>query len=68
MALLEKKTRDLSDEGSLRKRIVILRSIVALLMLSALSAHAENCSDYPGGVLDGFAGTVAPSQLKIDRN
>ncbi|HXW10058.1 MAG TPA: hypothetical protein VD737_05555, partial [Steroidobacteraceae bacterium] len=26
-----------------------------------------DCSDYPGGVLDGFAGTIAPSQLQIDR-
>jgi uncharacterized repeat protein (TIGR01451 family)/fimbrial isopeptide formation D2 family protein len=39
-----------------------------LLLAAAFSAQAENCSDYPNGVLDGAAGTVAPSQLFIDRN
>jgi uncharacterized repeat protein (TIGR01451 family) len=38
-----------------------------LLLGTAFSARAENCSDYPGGVLDGFAGTIAPEQLQIDR-
>jgi uncharacterized repeat protein (TIGR01451 family) len=37
-------------------------------MALASSAHAQDCSDYPGGLLDGFAGTIAPSQLQIDRN
>jgi uncharacterized repeat protein (TIGR01451 family) len=32
------------------------------------SAQAQDCSDYPGGVLDGSAGTIAPAQLQIDRN
>jgi len=40
----------------------------ALLLLCALTARAQDCSDYPDGVLDGFAGTIAPSQLQIDRN
>ncbi len=39
-----------------------------LLLGTAASAQADDCSAYPGGVLDGFAGTVAPSQLSIDRN
>ena len=39
-----------------------------LLSIAAVSAHAQDCSDYPNGVIDGFAGDVAPSQLQIDRN
>ncbi|MBT8092506.1 MAG: DUF11 domain-containing protein, partial [Gammaproteobacteria bacterium] len=44
--------------------------LCALLLLlgMAFSANAQDCSDYPGGVLDGDAGTIAPSQLQIDRN
>jgi uncharacterized repeat protein (TIGR01451 family) len=41
---------------------------LALLLLGAQAAYAEDCSDYPGGVLDGAAGTPAPSQLYIERN
>jgi uncharacterized repeat protein (TIGR01451 family) len=40
----------------------------ALLTLAASPAQAQDCSDYPGGLLDGFAGTIAPSQLQIDRH
>ena len=48
---------------------VALRLFACLaLMLSAHSALAEDCSDYPNGVLDGATGTPAPSQLQIDRN
>ncbi len=32
-----------------------------------MSAHAQDCSDYLNGLLDGEAGTIAPSQLQIDR-
>ena len=39
-----------------------------LLTFSAFTAQAEVCSDYPNGVIDGFAGDIAPSQLQIDRN
>ena len=39
-----------------------------LLLGAAFAARADDCSAYPGGVLDGFAGTPAPSQIKIDRN
>jgi uncharacterized repeat protein (TIGR01451 family) len=39
-----------------------------LLLGAAPSAQAADCSDYPGGIIDGFAGTIAPSQLQIDRD
>ncbi len=41
---------------------------LAAWLLPAERARADDCSQYPGGVLDGFAGTVAPSQLNIDTN
>jgi uncharacterized repeat protein (TIGR01451 family) len=44
--------------------------LLLLFVLSALTARpaeAQACSDY-GGVLDGFAGDIAPSQLQIDQN
>jgi uncharacterized repeat protein (TIGR01451 family) len=47
---------------------VIPLLIVALFLGAAFPAQAEDCSDYPGGVIDGFAGTIPPSQLQIDRN
>ena len=46
----------------------ILLLAFALLLGAAAPAQAEDCSSYPGGVLDGFAGTPAPSQLYIDQN
>jgi hypothetical protein len=47
----------------------MLRLCAALFLLTAAAgANAQDCSDYPNGTLDGFAGTVAPSQLQIDRN
>ena len=39
-----------------------------LLLGAAFGAHAEDCSQYPGGIIDGATGTPAPSQLNIDRN
>ncbi|HWJ05789.1 MAG TPA: hypothetical protein VNS57_08365, partial [Steroidobacteraceae bacterium] len=39
-----------------------------LLLGGAAVARAEDCSDYPGGVLDGATGTPAPSNLNINRN
>jgi uncharacterized repeat protein (TIGR01451 family) len=46
------------------------RWLLALLLLlgASFTARAENCSDYPGGIIDGYAGTPAPDQLQIDRN
>jgi uncharacterized repeat protein (TIGR01451 family)/fimbrial isopeptide formation D2 family protein len=32
-----------------------------------MAAQAEDCSDFPNGVIDGFAGDIAPSQIQIDR-
>jgi uncharacterized repeat protein (TIGR01451 family) len=58
------------DQISVRargSRIQILLLAFALLLGAALPAQADDCSDYPGGVIDGFAGAVAPSQLQIDR-
>ena len=48
----------------------IVKRLFALLLLlgAAFSARAEDCSDYPGGIIDGDAGTIAPAQLKIDRD
>jgi uncharacterized repeat protein (TIGR01451 family) len=39
-----------------------------LLLGAAFSARADDCSDYPGGLLDGAAGTAYPVQLNIDRD
>jgi uncharacterized repeat protein (TIGR01451 family) len=50
------------------KRTIIRLVTLALLLLIAVSAQAQDCSDYPGGLLDGFAGTLAPSQLQVDQN
>ena len=46
-----------------------IRMFALLLLLAApFAAQAEDGSVYPNGVLDGCAGTVAPSQLQIDQN
>ena len=40
-----------------------------LLLGAAFGARAEDCSDFPNGILDGFVpGTVAPSQISINQN
>ena len=49
-------------------RISILLFGVLLLLGASQPAQAEDCSQYPNGVIDGFAGTTPPSQLQIDRN
>jgi uncharacterized repeat protein (TIGR01451 family) len=59
-----------ADQITLRaggSRIGILLLTLALLLGAASSAHAQACSDF-GGVLDGFAGDIAPPQLQIDRS
>jgi len=53
--------------GAARQVGARLLAIIALLGFAAV-AQAQDCSDYPNGVIDGFAGDVAPSQLQIDRN
>ncbi len=48
---------------------VAFRLFAVLVLLGfAAAAQAESCSDYPGGVLDGFAGGVAPSQIDVDQH
>src|SRR4030095_6587733 len=42
--------------------------VCGMFALAAEPAAAEDCSQYPNGILDGFTGTPAPSQLYIDRN
>jgi uncharacterized repeat protein (TIGR01451 family) len=49
-------------------RSTILLLTFVLLLGTAFSAQAQDCSDYPGGVIDGFAGDLAPPQLQIDTN
>jgi uncharacterized repeat protein (TIGR01451 family)/fimbrial isopeptide formation D2 family protein len=44
-------------------------ALLFVLLVSSAPAYAVNCSDYPGGVIDGFAGAQPPpppSQLQID--
>src|SRR5213593_2576527 len=48
--------------------ITILLFPLALLLLSALPAHADNCVADWGGVIDGYVNPVPPSQIQIDGN
>lgn len=63
------QTKSLSPAriGSIRRLGVRLLAVIALLGL-AVAAQAQDCSDFPNGVIDGFAGDIAPSQLQVDRN
>ena len=55
--------------GGARGSWIVIRLFAVLLLLcGAQSVQAENCSDYPNGLLDGAAGTPAPIQLQIDRD
>jgi uncharacterized repeat protein (TIGR01451 family)/fimbrial isopeptide formation D2 family protein len=49
-------------------RFLYRLSAVVVLTAISLSANAQSCSDYPNGVIDGFAGDIAPSQIQVDRN
>src|SRR5215469_13104976 len=52
-------------------RIRILLFLLALLLLSAVTAHAQSaggCVANLGGVIDGFVTPVPPSQINIDGN
>ena len=53
--------------GSRSRRLGFLLLVLALSLGAASEAHAQACSDF-GGVLDGFAGDIPPSQLQIDQN
>jgi uncharacterized repeat protein (TIGR01451 family) len=68
MVILDRNRRALHDKDSFAKRNSRRLFAFALLLCAAFSAQAQDCSDYPGGVIDGFAGDIAPSQLQIDRN
>ena len=63
MAHFQFATRAFGNKGA----IVRLVTLVLLLCVS-VSAQAQDCSDYTNGLLDGFAGTIAPSQLQVDQN
>jgi uncharacterized repeat protein (TIGR01451 family) len=47
---------------------VIPLLVFALLLGAASAAQAVDCSEFPGGVIDGFTGISPPSQIQIDRN
>ena len=51
-----------------RKWIGILLLAFPLLILADPPARADDCSSFPGGVLDGATGAIAPSQINVDRN
>jgi hypothetical protein len=57
MAHIGKSTR--AFDGSIRAGLLA----VALLLAVSFDANAVDCSDYTNGLLDGSAGTVAPSQM-----
>src|SRR6266571_1011487 len=60
-----------SDKNNARPHsswIKVLLFPVALLLLSALPAHADNCVADLGGVVDGYVNPVPPSQVQIDGN
>src|SRR5262249_33471526 len=48
--------------------IKILLFPLALLLLSAVPAHADNCVADWGGVIDGYVNPVPPAQVQIDGN
>src|SRR6266568_2107580 len=51
--------------------IKILLFAFAMSLLTAVPAHAQstvNCSQVPGGVIDGFVNPVPPVNVQIDAN
>ena len=63
MVSLHIAARAFGNKGSVVRLVTL-----TLLLCVAVSAQAQDCSDYPNGLLDGFAGTIAPSQLQVDQN
>ena len=59
--------RDQNSVKARGSRFRILLLALVLLLGAALPAQADDCSDYPGGVIDGATGIPAPSQVQIDR-
>ena len=45
------------------RRVGVRLLMVLGLLVSSMAAQAQNCSDYPNGVLDGAVGDIAPAQL-----
>lgn len=41
---------------------------ILALLAAAMPAQAENCSDFPNGILDGDTGIAPPDQIQVDRN
>jgi hypothetical protein len=60
--------RDQHSARAAGSRAVIPLLVFALLLGAASSAQAVDCSEFPGGVIDGFTGISPPSQIQIDRN
>lgn len=57
-----------SRSASGRSTTTLLRCAAVLLAFAAaLPARAENCSDFPNGIIDGETGIVPPSQIQVDR-
>ena len=66
-----RRSDEQAREGSGAKRVArwVGYALALFVVLAAASpAAAVDCSQYPGGILDGFAGGVAPTQIKIDRH
>jgi uncharacterized repeat protein (TIGR01451 family) len=60
--------RDHIRIGKGARWIFILLASVVLWLGAAAPAQAVDCSEFPGGILDGSTGAIAPSQIQIDRN
>jgi uncharacterized repeat protein (TIGR01451 family)/fimbrial isopeptide formation D2 family protein len=56
----------LPDNSTRRRPWARVAALLTLLGLS-FAANAQDCSDYPGGILDGNVEPNPPSQLQIDR-
>src|SRR5882762_2962142 len=60
---------DVIRVGKGRGRFGLLLLAAALLLLGSAPARADDCSSFPNGIVDGFAGTpIPPAQINIDRN
>jgi hypothetical protein len=62
----------LKQTMTLTGRGIALRLFAVLLLATAVApaAHAQavDCSDYPGGIIDGNVEAVSPSNINVDRN
>lgn len=60
----DRKIQDMTGRAGMTLRLCV----AFLLILAAQAASAEDCSQYPNGVIDGATGTPPPGQIQIDRN